>query len=101
MSSAAYSLLYSVPICGAFDLPSVIAVVTKILPPVTIGEDHPRPGIGTDHSTFLVVDQRSGSRASAPTGLASGPRNCGQLKSAPQTNDDVRINARLKRGRQA
>src|SRR5215212_4822972 len=83
ISSAAYSLLYSVPVCGGFDLPSVVTVVTKTLPPVTIGEDHPRPGISNDHSTFSVFDQRSASRACEPTGFDSGPRNCGQVASLP------------------
>src|SRR6185503_19819014 len=78
LNSATYSLLYSVPICGGFDLPSVVTVVTNTLPPVTIGDNHPRPGISCDHSTFSVFDQRSASRAFAPTGLESGPRNCGQ-----------------------
>src|SRR6185436_12312136 len=76
-SSATYSLLYSVPICGGLDLPSVVTVVTNTLPPVTIGDDHPRPGISCDHSTFSVLDQRSASRGCAATGLESGPRNCG------------------------
>src|SRR5688500_19572202 len=78
-SSATYSLLYSVPICGGFDLPSVVTVVMYTLPPVTIGEDQPRPGISNDHSTFSVFDQRSASRACVPTGFESGPRNWGQL----------------------
>src|SRR5215211_5705270 len=83
ISSAAYSLLYSVPVCGGFDLPSVVTVVTYTLPPVTIGDDHPRPGISCDHSTFSVCDQRSASRACVPTGFDSGPRNCGQTISWP------------------
>src|SRR5215813_124765 len=81
-NSATYSLLYSVPICGGFDLPSVVTVVRYTLPPVTIGDDHPRPGISRDHSTFCVFDQRSGSRACAPTGFDVGPRNCGQPESS-------------------
>src|SRR5215210_82108 len=80
-NSAAYSLLYSVPICGGFDLPSVVTVVTYTLPPVTIGEDQPRPGMGCDHSTFSVLDQRSASRGWVPTEFDSGPRNCGQTTS--------------------
>src|SRR5687768_15790253 len=77
-SSATYSLLYSVPVCGGFDLPSVVTVVTYTVPPCTIGEDHPRPGISSDHSTFSVFDQRSASRGLVPTGFESGPRNWGQ-----------------------
>src|SRR5678816_629186 len=80
-SSATYSLLYSVPICGGLDLPSVVTVVRYTLPPVTIGEDQPRPGISCDHSTFSVLDQRSARRACVPTGFESGPRNCGQTRS--------------------
>src|SRR5688572_17614938 len=81
ISSAAYSLLYSVPVCGGFDFPSVVTVVRYTLPPVTIGDDHPRPGIGCDHSTFSVLDQRSASRGLVPTGFDSGPRNCGHALS--------------------
>src|SRR5688572_20681766 len=84
-SSAAYSLLYSVPVCGGFDLPSVVTVVTYTLPRVTIGDDHPRPGISRDHSTFSVFDQRSASFACLPTGFDSGPRNCGQSSGWPET----------------
>src|SRR5262245_45024737 len=43
-----------------------------------MGDDHPRPGITCDHSTFSVFDQCSASRACFPTGFASGPRNWGQ-----------------------
>ena len=71
-SSAAYSLLYSVPICGGFDFPSVVTVVRKTLPPVTIGDDQPRRE-STDHSTFSVVDQRSGRRASEADGFDVRP----------------------------
>src|SRR5215831_2464022 len=71
-NSAAYSLLYSVPTCGGFDLPSVVTVVTYTMPPVTTGDDHPRPGISCDHSTFSVFDQRSASRVWAPTGFEFG-----------------------------
>src|SRR5262249_61960483 len=77
-NSATYSLLYSVPICGGFDLPSVVTVVTYTFPPVTTGDDHPRPGISPDHSTFDVFDQRSASRVCAPPGFEFVPRNCGQ-----------------------
>src|SRR4030095_9551225 len=80
-NSATYSLLYSVPICGGLDLPSVVTVVTYNLPPVTIGEDQPRPGISCDHSTFCVLDHRSTRRGCVPTGFDSGPRNCGQATS--------------------
>src|SRR5688572_19475343 len=89
-SSAAYSLLYSVPVCGGFDLPSVVTVVKYTFPPVTIGDDHPRPGISCDHSTFSVFDQRSASFACVPTGFASGPRNCGQVELWALTLTDSR-----------
>src|SRR6185295_19127493 len=89
LNSATYSLLYSVPICGGFDLPSVVTVVTNTLPPVTIGDDQPRPGISSDHSTFSVLDQRSASRAWVPTGFESGPRNCGHTRSCPLTVSDI------------
>src|SRR5687767_15549516 len=81
ISSATYSFEYSVPICGGFDFPSVVTVVTYTRPPVTIGDDHPRPGISCDHSTFTVFDQRSANFALAATGFESGPRNCGQTLS--------------------
>jgi len=55
------------------------------LPPVTIGDDHPRPGISCDHSTFSVLDQRSASRACVPTGFDCGPRNCGHAMSCACT----------------
>src|SRR6185436_21131441 len=93
MSSATYSLLYSVPICGGFDLPSVVTVVTYTLPPVTIGEDHPRPGISCDHSTFSVLDQRSASFACVPTGFDSGPRNCGHVRSCALAVVDMKRSA--------
>src|SRR5215475_10896850 len=86
INSAAYSLLYSVPTCGGFDLPSVVTVVTYTLPPVTIGDDQPRPGISCDHSTFSVFDQRSASRTCVPTGFDSGPRNCGHAISCALTD---------------
>src|SRR5687767_15267281 len=79
--SATYSLLYSVPVCGGFDLPSVVTVVKYTLPPVTIGDDQPRPGISCDHSTFSVFDQRSARRGCVPTGFEWGPRNCGHAVS--------------------
>src|SRR4030095_2698651 len=88
-NSATYSLLYSVPICGGFDLPSVVTVVKYTLPPVTIGEDHPRPGISWDHSTFSVLDQRSANFGSVPTGFESGPRNCGQAISLAAAGSDA------------
>src|SRR5687767_3694380 len=92
-SSATYSLLYSVPAWGGFDLPSVVTVVRYTLPPVTIGDDHPRPGISCDHSTFSVLDQRSASHACFPTGFDSGPRNCGQAISWPRTVIDTNNSA--------
>src|SRR5215204_6988781 len=88
-SSATYSLLYSVPVCGGFDLPSVVTVVRYTLPPVTMGDDQPRPGISRDHSTFSVFDQRSASRAWAPTGFDSGPRNCGHATFCACTASDI------------
>src|SRR5262245_2788678 len=92
-NSAAYSLLYSVPICGGFDLPSVVTVVRYTLPPVTIGDDHPRPGISCDHSTFSVFDHRSAIRGLAPTGFEFGPRNCGHATSWPRTMSDAKNSA--------
>src|SRR3982751_800605 len=77
-NSAAYSFEYSVPTCGGFDLPSVVTVVMYTRSPVTMGDDQPRPGISNDPSTFSVLDQRSASFGCVPTGLDSGPRNCGQ-----------------------
>src|SRR2546422_96860 len=68
ISSATYSLLYSVPICGVFDFPSVVTVVTNTLLPFTIGDDHPRPWISAAHSTFSVFDHFSGNLPFATTG---------------------------------
>src|SRR4030095_14201491 len=95
-NSATYSLLYSVPICGGFDLPSVVTLVTNTLPPVTIGDDQPRPGISCDHSTFSVFDQRSASRACVPTGFDSGPRNCGQTAFCAWTPAGTKSSAHTK-----
>src|SRR5829696_9727932 len=95
-SSAAYSLLYSVPVCGCFDLPSVVTVVTYTLPPVTIGEEKPRPGISSHHSTFSVLDQRSASFACVPTGFDCGPRNCGHAISCACTVSDINNTAHTK-----
>src|SRR4030095_5943531 len=89
-SSATYSLLYSVPICGGLDLPSVVTVVRYTLPLLTIGEDHPRPGISCDHSTFSVLDQRSANLGSVPTGFESGPRNCGHSMSFASIRSDAK-----------
>src|SRR6185369_18090098 len=94
-SSAAYSLLYSVPICGGFDLPSVVTVVRYTLAPVTIGDDQPRPGISCDHSTFSVLDQRSANRACVPTGFDCGPRKCGQTTSCAWTVCEANANAEI------
>src|SRR4029434_3340981 len=96
INSATYSLLYSVPVCGGFDLPSVVTVVTYTLPPATIGDDHPRPGISCDHSTFSVFDQRSASRLWTPTGFEFGPRNCGQSTSCPRTVADAKNSAHIR-----
>ena len=52
-----------------FDLPCMVTVVSYTLPPVTIGDDHPRPGISCDHSTSSVFDQRSASPR--PEGLGT------------------------------
>src|SRR5215216_6576051 len=98
-NSATYSLLYSVPVWGGFDFPSVVTVVTYTLPPVTIGDDQPRPGISCDHSTFSVLDQRSASRVCVPTGFDSGPRNCGQTVSCPRTVSDMNNSAATKPAR--
>src|SRR5688572_28692552 len=95
-SSATYSLLYSVPVCGGFDLPSVVTVVRYTLPPVTIGDDQPRPGISCDHSTFSVLDQRSTRRACVPTGFDSGPRNCGHGESWARTVCDINNSAHVR-----
>src|SRR5262245_58116536 len=92
-NSATYSLLYSVPVCGGFDLPSFVTVVMYTLPPVTIGDDQPRPGISSDHSTFSVLDQRSASFALVPTGFDCGPRNCGHAMSCARTVIDVTSSA--------
>src|SRR5690349_19260278 len=92
-SSATYSLLYSVPICGGFDFPSVVAVVMYTLPPVTIGDDQPRPGISWNHSTFSVLDQWSASRSCVPTGFDSGPRNCGHARSCACTVIEINNSA--------
>src|SRR5262249_27914524 len=92
-SSATYSLLYSVPICGGFDLPSVVTVVRYTFSPLTMGDDQPRPGISSDHSTFSVFDHRSASAASLPTGFESGPRNCGQARSWPWIVSEERNSA--------
>ncbi len=64
------------PTCGFLESPSLTAAVTKIFPPLTIGEDQPRPGISAVHSTFSVFDQVAGNRV-WDTGLDSGPRKRG------------------------
>jgi hypothetical protein len=63
--------------------PSVVTVVRNTLRPFTIGDDHPRPGISTAHSTFSVLDHFSGNLPFATTGFASGPRNLGHSGSTP------------------
>ena len=63
----------------------------KTLPPVTMGDDHPRPGISADHSTFSVFPHLSASCAFVLTGFESGPRNCGQAASSPRKSPVVSI----------
>src|SRR5258708_31681177 len=79
ISSAPYCSVNVTPVSGFLDAPSVTAVVTKTLPLVTMGDDQPRPGIGVDHSTFSVMDQRSASCGLDAIGFDARPRNCGQL----------------------
>ena len=89
-------ILSSVPICGDFDGPSVVADVMNTFSPVTIGDDHPRPGISTDHSTFSVFPYVSASRAFVLTGFEAGPRNCGQAASSPPTSPVATITAQAR-----
>jgi hypothetical protein len=58
-------------------------VVRNTLRPLTIGDDHPRPGISATHSTFSVFDHFSGNPFFALAGFASGPRKPGHSGSAP------------------
>jgi hypothetical protein len=61
-----------------------------------MGDDHPRPGISADHSTFSVFPHFSGSRAFVLTGFESGPRNCGQAASSPRTAPVAAIRAQAR-----
>ncbi len=62
----------------------MVAYVTRTFPLVTMGDDHPRPGISADHSTFSDFPHCSASRGFVLTGFESGPRNCGQADSSPR-----------------
>ncbi len=70
------------PFFGASPPPVLTTLVTKILPPHTIGEDHPVPGTSVFQMTFSVCDHLSGSAGSSTTPVDPGPRNCGQLSPA-------------------
>src|SRR5580700_9914241 len=70
------------PFLGASPPPLLITLVTKILSPHTIGDDHPDPGMSTFQRTFSVADHLSGSAGSSTTPVDPGPRNCGQLSLA-------------------
>src|SRR6266852_1639391 len=94
ISSATYSLLYSVPIWGGFDFPSVVTVVRNIRRPFTIGDDHPRPGISAAHSTFSVFDHFSGNLPLATAGLPVGPRKRGHSGSAARLSAIMQENRR-------
>jgi sorbitol-specific phosphotransferase system component IIC len=61
-----------------------------------MGDDHPRPGISADHSTFSVFPHVSASRAFVLTGFESGPRNCGQAASSPRTSPVASIMAQAR-----
>ena len=71
------------PLRATHALPSVNTVVINTCFPHTTGEDQPRPGMSCFHTIFSVVLQRSGRSACSATPIASGPRNCGQLSTAP------------------
>ena len=65
--------------------PSVlIAEVTKMVFPQTIGDDQPRPGISLTQETFSSRDQRVGGDLLEATAEPPEPRNCGQFSSAPE-----------------
>src|SRR5258708_4310990 len=53
--------------------------------PATIGEDHPRPGIGAVHSILEVVDHFSGRLELLAQGLERGPRKPGHSASPAKT----------------
>src|SRR6202034_4400166 len=50
----------------------------------TMGVELPSPGIGVFHLTLLVSLQVSGGSACGATPVASGPRHCGQKRSASE-----------------
>ena len=83
------SLLYSVPNSGrlvaSIDL---AAVVRKTALPTTTGDDQPEPGTSTLHSTFSVVDHRTGNRSSSETGMPAGPRKPGHRARAAGSGSD-------------
>ena len=51
-----------------------------------IGDDHPRPGTGTFHATFLSAPHRTGTPVAAETPWPVGPRNCGQSSARAEEN---------------
>jgi hypothetical protein len=61
---------------------SVMAVVTKILSPQTIGCDQATPGTLIFQATFFSALHSVGSLESSEIPTAAGPRNCGQSPSA-------------------
>src|SRR5215471_17583554 len=66
---------------ACLNAPGLIALVTKIWLPQTIGDDQPRPGTSAFHATLIVVDQVVGSVSIAEIARPAGPRNCGQTVS--------------------
>src|SRR5436189_1068428 len=74
---------------GCLNTPALIAVVTKIWSPHTIGDDHARPGISAAHATLIVVDHFVGSVATGETARPDGPRNCGQVLSGAGAGTSV------------
>ena len=58
------------------------AVVTITRSSQTIGELEPRPGTATFHRTFRVSLHSTGGRACGASPVDSGPRHCGQKRSA-------------------
>src|SRR5580658_5521373 len=51
----------------------------------TMGVESPSPGMGVFHLTLLVSLQVTGGSASGATPVASGPRHCGQKRSAAES----------------
>ena len=83
------SLLYSVPNSGRLVASvGLAAVVRKTVSPATIGDDQPEPGTSTLHSTFSVVDHRTGNRSSSETGMPAGPRKPGHVATDPDSAAD-------------